>query len=127
MHVVLFGASGTIGQRIAREARARGHQVTAVVRHPANVEGLEGVSVVQGDVTDPAGVARVVRGADAVVSGVSPRGGQPWRGGGCWTVRAFHRVEALRGGACRGAGGVSAGGGWSRLDLHQPGRPDPAE
>ena len=78
MHVVLFGASGTIGQRIAREARARGHQVTAVVRHPADVEGVEGVSVVQGDVTDPTGVARVVRGADAVVSAVSPRGGQPF-------------------------------------------------
>jgi putative NADH-flavin reductase len=82
MHVVLFGASGTIGQRIAREARARGHQVTAVVRRPANVERLEGVSVVQGDVTDPASVARVVRDADAVVSAVSPRGGQPWRAGG---------------------------------------------
>jgi uncharacterized protein YbjT (DUF2867 family) len=33
--IVVFGATGTIGSRIVREALNRGHQVTAVVRDPA--------------------------------------------------------------------------------------------
>jgi putative NADH-flavin reductase len=77
MHIVLFGASGTIGQRIAREALARGHQVTGVVRHPASLAaGREGMTVKQGEVTDPGSVSRVARGMDAIVSAVGPSGGQ---------------------------------------------------
>jgi uncharacterized protein YbjT (DUF2867 family) len=33
MKIALFGASGTIGQRIVQEALARGHQVTAIARN----------------------------------------------------------------------------------------------
>ena len=81
MHIVLFGANGNIGQRIAREALARGHRVTAVVRDPARgapaltpdgaaPAGAASVAVVPGEVTDPAQGAAAVRGADAVVSAV---------------------------------------------------------
>ncbi len=35
MKIALFGTTGTIGRRIAREALTRGHAVTAVVRAPA--------------------------------------------------------------------------------------------
>ena len=38
MRIALFGASGTIGQRITQEALRRGHQVTAIVRDPAGVQ-----------------------------------------------------------------------------------------
>ncbi len=34
MNIAVFGASGTIGRRIAQEALARGHSVTAIVRNP---------------------------------------------------------------------------------------------
>jgi len=37
MKIVLFGASGRIGQRIAQEALDRGHTVTAVARAPEAV------------------------------------------------------------------------------------------
>ena len=37
MKLALFGASGTIGQRILREALGRGHTVTAVVRDPSRI------------------------------------------------------------------------------------------
>lgn len=77
MHIVLFGASGTIGQRIAREAIMRGHRITAVVRHPEALAPLPvGMDAAQGDVTDAASVARVARGADVVVSAVAPRDDQ---------------------------------------------------
>ncbi|HEY6002794.1 MAG TPA: hypothetical protein VIV57_07950 [Anaeromyxobacter sp.] len=47
MKIALFGAGGTIGQRIAAEARSRGHSVTALGRST--------------EVTDAAAVVRVPR------------------------------------------------------------------
>jgi putative NADH-flavin reductase len=78
MKIVLFGASGTIGSRITREALARGHDVTAVVRDPTGVPaGGEHLGGERGDVTSAADVARVARGAEAIVSTVAPTAGQP--------------------------------------------------
>ena len=74
MKIVLFGATGNIGQRIVAEALSRGHGVTGVVRDPAKVKSPDPhVALVEGDATDVASVARVVRGADAIVSAISPR------------------------------------------------------
>jgi len=77
MKVVLFGASGMIGSRILDELLRRGHTVTAVVRHPEKVKPAHGVTAIQRDVTDPAGVAAAVKGADAVVSAYSPPRTEP--------------------------------------------------
>jgi putative NADH-flavin reductase len=74
MRIVLFGATGNVGQRIAREALARGHDVVGVVRDPAAVTSLDArMTLVQGDATRADSVAEVTRGADAVVSAISPR------------------------------------------------------
>ncbi|HEY1895488.1 MAG TPA: NAD(P)-dependent oxidoreductase [Terracidiphilus sp.] len=72
MKVVLFGASGMIGSRILDELVRRGHAVTAVSRHPEKVQALDGVKPVHGDVTDPASVAALARGADVAVSAYAP-------------------------------------------------------
>ena len=78
MNVVLFGASGMIGSRTLKELVARGHKVTAVVRNPSRVEAAPGATVVQGDVTDAANVAAVLKGADAAISAYSPaQGAEP--------------------------------------------------
>lgn len=80
MKIALFGASGTIGQRIAHEAFSRGHQVIAVVRDPTRL-GLshERLAIAQCDILDPARVAAVVAGHNVVISAVGPRlpGGDP--------------------------------------------------
>jgi len=74
MQLVLFGATGNVGRRIAAEALRRGHAVVGVVRDPAAVESPDPrVRLVQGDATNADSVAQVVRGADAVVSAISPR------------------------------------------------------
>jgi putative NADH-flavin reductase len=74
MKLVLFGATGNIGQRIAAEALRRGHDVVGVVRDPARVHSPDPrVRLVQGDATDAASVAQVTKGADAIVSAISPR------------------------------------------------------
>jgi hypothetical protein len=76
MKIVLFGATGHVGQRIVAEALRRGHEVTGIVRDPSRAQSPDPrVTLVQGDATDAASVATVVRGADAVVSSVSPRPG----------------------------------------------------
>jgi putative NADH-flavin reductase len=76
MKIVLFGATGHIGQRIVREALDRGHDVLGVVRDPSRAQSPDPrVPLVQGDATDPASVAAAVAGADAVVTAVSPRPG----------------------------------------------------
>jgi putative NADH-flavin reductase len=69
MKIALFGATGMIGSRVLAEARARGHEVTAVVRDPARApEAATAVAV--GDVRDADSVASAVAGHDAVVSAV---------------------------------------------------------
>ena len=74
MKLVLFGATGNVGQRIAMEALRRGHAVTGVIRDPEAVQAPDArVTMVKGDATQPDSIAVVARGADAVVSTISPR------------------------------------------------------
>jgi uncharacterized protein len=70
MKIALFGR-GMIGSRIAREALARGHDVTLVARTPGK-SGLqhEHLQEVKGDAGDAASVAAAVKGHDAVISAV---------------------------------------------------------
>ncbi|WP_327063519.1 NAD(P)H-binding protein [Kitasatospora purpeofusca] len=69
--IALFGAGGTIGSRVLREALGRGHQVTAVVRDPRKItEQHPNLTLATGDVLDPASVAAVAKGQDVVVSAV---------------------------------------------------------
>jgi len=74
MKIVVIGATGNIGRRVTKEALSRGHEVTGVVRDPAAVEAPDPhLRLVKGDATKADDVARVVKGADAVVSAISPR------------------------------------------------------
>src|SRR5690348_16800939 len=61
MRIVVFGPTGMIGSRIAAELERRDHEVVGASRATG------------ADVTDPARVASVVAGADAVVSAISAR------------------------------------------------------
>ncbi|MET0935029.1 MAG: NAD(P)H-binding protein [Luteibacter sp.] len=72
MKIVLFGATGNIGNVILDEALARGHSVTAVVRDPAKLAaGNPALTVVQGDVAEPASFARALAGADAAIASLN--------------------------------------------------------
>ncbi|HET6232903.1 MAG TPA: NAD(P)-dependent oxidoreductase [Longimicrobiaceae bacterium] len=73
MKIAILGAGGTIGQRVAREAAERGHEVIAVTRDPSRFRSpVDGARVVQAEATDASSVAAAVHGADAVVSAVGP-------------------------------------------------------
>jgi putative NADH-flavin reductase len=78
MKIVVFGASGNCGAHFVRLAAARGHQITAVVRAGTAYEAPPGVQVTRGDVLDATFVASVIRGHDAVMSGLGMRYKHPW-------------------------------------------------
>ena len=74
MKIVLFGATGNVGRRVAVEALSRGHEVVGVVRDPAAVDAPDSrVRLVKGDATKANSVGELVPEADAVVSAISPR------------------------------------------------------
>lgn len=72
-NIVLIGASGFVGSAILKEALERGIAVKAVVRNPSKVTITHpNLQVVAADVSSPDEVAKVVRGADAVISAYNP-------------------------------------------------------
>ncbi|RDI70505.1 NAD(P)-dependent oxidoreductase [Halopelagius longus] len=75
MKVLLLGASGRIGRRIANELLDRGHEVTGVSRS-GTVEGIDDpdFEAVAGDATDADDVAELAEGYDAVASALGPSG-----------------------------------------------------
>lgn len=78
MKLVLFG-TGFVGSVLAGELADRGHEVTTVARHPSP-EPADRVTAVAGSVHDPAVVASASKGADAILSALSPldeQGGLP--------------------------------------------------
>jgi NADH dehydrogenase len=55
--LLVTGGAGFLGRHVLSAARARGHEVTALSRHPDRVRDLpEGVQLVQGDLTTPEGL-----------------------------------------------------------------------
>ncbi|MXR21054.1 NAD(P)-dependent oxidoreductase [Halobacterium bonnevillei] len=73
MDVLLLGASGRIGHRIADELLARDHSVTGVSRSGTvdDVDDADFVAV-EGDATDAGDVAKLATGHDAVASALGP-------------------------------------------------------
>jgi len=72
MHIALYGATGKSGSRILTELLSRGHQVTAIVRHPDKLAVQPGLTVIQGDVASADVIAPRIKGSDAVISAYGP-------------------------------------------------------
>jgi putative NADH-flavin reductase len=77
MKVALIGATGFVGAALLKEALARGHTVTAVVRDVAKLPQNEKLIARQADVNDEAKLAEILRGQDAVISAFSPGWDKP--------------------------------------------------
>jgi putative NADH-flavin reductase len=73
LHVTVFGASGNIGHHVVDQLLAAGHHVTAYVRNPDKLNTVHAnLTVIAGELDDPATVAQAVTGADAVISALGP-------------------------------------------------------
>lgn len=69
MKIVVFGANGSTGHILVKQALTRGYAVTAVTRHPEQfAQQHEKLRVVHADVYEPAPVAAAITGHDAVIA-----------------------------------------------------------
>jgi uncharacterized protein len=73
MKIALIGASGFVGSHLLQELLDRGHEVTAIVRHPEKIKAENpSLHKVKGDVLDVAGTAALLKGQDLVISSYNP-------------------------------------------------------
>jgi putative NADH-flavin reductase len=69
MKVLIFGATGSTGQEITRQALAQGHHVTAFVRNPQKLSIKSSrLTIVQGHLHDDQLISKIVEGQDSVIS-----------------------------------------------------------
>ncbi len=73
MRVVLFGATGPTGKFLINQALELGYQVVVYGRNASNVKfNNDAVTLITGQLDDPAAVAEAISGADAVISALGP-------------------------------------------------------
>ena len=75
MKVLILGATGAVGRHLVEQGLSRGHQLTALARHAEKLQPSR-LTVVPGNVLDPAAVEQAVAGQEAVIYAVgvsSPR------------------------------------------------------
>jgi len=115
MNLVVLGASGACGKHLVALAAKQGHQVTAVARVSSKLEVPPGVKVDRGDLTSVEFLRGVVKGQDAVLSGLGLRMGglAPWNKpeDATFLTRSTRAlVEAMKAEGVRRAVVISAGG-----------------
>ena len=71
-NVLLIGATGFVGSAILNELVNRGHKVTAIVRDAKSLADKQGVEAVVADDTNPAELAQLAKGKDAIISAYNP-------------------------------------------------------
>ncbi len=72
MRVVVYGATGRTGSRIVQELLRRGHEVIGVVRSSELTKSPGPTAWRSDDLSDVSRIARIIHGADAVVSAYAP-------------------------------------------------------
>jgi uncharacterized protein len=111
MKVALIGATGNAGSRILAELASRGHQVTAIVRHPERVPKLDNVIAKPGDANRVDDLASMLRSHDVVVSSLHFLDGPADK-----LIDAVRQARAPRYVVVGGAGSLDNGKGVNLID-----------
>ena len=76
MKITVFGPSGGTGKQLVEQALAMGYEVVVYARNPSKLNtSNEHLTVIQGELSDAASIETAIKGADAVLSALGPRGG----------------------------------------------------
>jgi putative NADH-flavin reductase len=76
MKLIIFGATGNTGKLLVEQALTAGNQVVAYIRNPAKLNmKSERLTIIQGELADEEKIESALKGADAVLSVLGPRGG----------------------------------------------------
>lgn len=127
MRVALIGATGFVGSALLEEALDRGHEVTAIVRHPEKLEPRERLVAIGVDVNDTDRLSASIRGVEALISAFNPG----WKNpnlydeqvrGTASIIAAVKKAAVPRVLWVGGAGGLQAASGMRLVD--DPGFPD---
>jgi putative NADH-flavin reductase len=77
MRITISGTAGGTGKQLVEQALEAGNHVVAYVRNPSKLDmHHEHLTIVQGELTGQVLIERAVRGANAVISVLGPRGGR---------------------------------------------------
>ncbi|MCK6609294.1 MAG: SDR family oxidoreductase [Flavobacterium sp.] len=70
MKVLLFGATGNLGQAMANELKQKGYETTCVVRDTSKLKGLESITdkFINADVTNPVSLINICSSFDIIIS-----------------------------------------------------------
>lgn len=74
MKLIVFGATGGVGQHVWKQGLEQGHEVTAFTRSPGKIDPSAGARIAQGDVIDGDAVAEAVAGHEAVIVALGANG-----------------------------------------------------
>ena len=69
MQIIIFGATGSLGSHVARQALEKGYSVTAFTRNPEKLQDLNSpnLSTIRGDVNNLADVEKAIKDKQAVL------------------------------------------------------------
>ncbi|WP_028245349.1 NAD(P)-dependent oxidoreductase [Pseudoclavibacter soli] len=113
--IVILGGTGYAGSALVAEAAKRGLDVTSVSRK-APEQPIEGVHYVTGSVLDEQFLSDAVKGADVIVSALSPRGALAGKQRGVLAeVAAQAAADGQRFGVIGGAGSLQVTEGGPRV------------
>jgi len=70
MKIAIIGATGMVGSKVLSEALRRGHEVTAIVRHPEKLKPHDKLRPMKSDIKDEQSMVSALSGHDAVISSV---------------------------------------------------------
>jgi len=113
MRIALLGGSGRIGSEVLDMLLADDHDVQVLARSESSVRPAAGLTVTEGDALDQESVAEVVKGADAVMSALGPRGA---KSKGLLAGAAANTVAAMNDAGVRRLIAVSAAGAFIGAD-----------
>ena len=119
MKLVIFGATGSVGEQVVEQALDQGHQVTAFARTPAKLDIQHpNLALFQGDVTNLASVEQAIQGQEAVICvlGGGKNLSSTVRSEGTQQIIRAMEQSSVRRLICQST--LGAGDSWGNLDFY---------